>query len=202
MSSDTSQNNLIQFTAWLGRKLMWGILILLCLGGLAGAGFWLTQTDATHVILKCEWQHVDEDNPTGDLTSFDRHYILKKERFGNELKALWRPKLELADQKDIKGIGFLYSLRYQDEEQYLFGLSDESVQHVFMRKTGELFFRDKKYNSQLDDLAEGNVLASRLRSLRNEDGWTKASACEAISQSDLKRIINSKVEEVRSEQKF
>ena len=78
MGGDRSQNSLIQFTGWLARKLMWGILILLILAGFGGAGSWLYDTDVTHVILQCEWQDVDMDDPTGALLTRDSHYIHKK----------------------------------------------------------------------------------------------------------------------------
>ena len=46
---------------------MWEILILPILAGFGGAGYWLYDTDVTHVIMQCEWAGVDQDDPTGDL---------------------------------------------------------------------------------------------------------------------------------------
>jgi len=202
MSSNGSQNSLIQFTGWLARKLMWGILILLVLAGLGGAGYWLYNTDVTHVILQCEWERVDQNDPTGPPTTDDRQYILKKERLGDQITALFRPKLDLDDESEIQGIGKEYDVRSQNQEEILFGEYDESEQHRFMRKTGDLFYRNEESLKWIKVFAENDAYYARRLEQFDDAGWKKALGCKTISQSDLDRAIASRVEKIRAEQKF
>ena len=204
MSSNGSQNSLIQFTGWLARKLMWGILILLVLAGLGAAGYWLYVTDVTHVILQCEWEEVDQDDPTGALITYDRHYVVKKERFSDRIKALYGLQVEIKGKSKITGIEKLYNVMSQDQDRYVFGTYSD-LHYRLMRKTTEMFRYEGalfEAGKELVKRGQGSPYIKRMLEQFDDAGWRKASGCKIISQSDLDRVIASRVEKIRAEQKF